>query len=38
MRMDPASISLGILFFLLLIFGAIGIFIFMQLDLADLLM
>ncbi len=37
-RTDPASVALGILFFLLLTFGAMGIYIFVQLDLADLLL
>jgi hypothetical protein len=32
-KTDPASIALGILFFLFLTLGAIGIFVFMQLDL-----
>jgi hypothetical protein len=34
---DPASIALGVLFFLLLTFGALGLYIFIQTDLADLL-
>jgi hypothetical protein len=34
---DPASIALGILFLLLLTFGAIGLYIFVQLDIADMI-
>jgi len=34
---DPASLALGILFLLLLVFGVVGVYIFVRLDLADLL-